>query len=198
MDDTPQDQQDKLEALMKALRAEQAVRTSSTSDIFQRRAAQYAAVPGDDRQSDTDSLTLLTFYLNDERYGLEAVYVQSVRPLPAVTRVPNAPSFYVGVVNVRGAVITLLDLADFLGFGRAVNPAELIIVRVGDLRLGLPVTRVTDVLNLPRSQIRSLDDASYTLGVATTPTDALIVLSIQDLFDDNRLLAREEVPDDAI
>ncbi len=188
----------RLEALLDTLEAGNAPGGVSDAEILQRRARQYASVPAaDDRAVDADTLTLLTFTLNGEHYGIEAAYVQSVRPLPPVTRVPNAPPFYVGVVNVRGVVVTLLDLAVFFGLGRATDTDELAVVDASGLTLGLPVERVTDVVSVPRPAIHSLDDARYALGAYTHDDRRLIVLDIQDLFTDSRLCGTQHSEEQA-
>ncbi len=188
----------RLEALLATLEAGSTPGNVSDADILQRRAQQYASVPpADDQAEDADTLTLLTFALNGEHYGIEAVYVQSVRPLPPVTRVPNAPPFYVGVINVRGVVVTLLDLSVFFGLGRATDTDELAVVEASGLTLGLPVRRITDVISVPRPAIHSLDDARYALGAYTHNDRRLIVLDIQDLFTDSRLHGTQHSEDQA-
>lgn len=57
----------------------------------------------------------LTFFLGDEEYGIDVLRVREIVALPPVTRVPGAPAFVRGVVNLRGAVLPVLDLRERLG-----------------------------------------------------------------------------------
>lgn len=170
--------------LFETLRNYSQARKISDEELLRQRARQYAETDKDTRRHAVgETLTMITFTLNGEHYGLDVTRVQSVRPLPKVTRVPNAPPFFTGVANVRGAVVTLLDLSAFFGMGHAENVAELIIIEAGDLTLGLPVTRVMDVTTIPLKQVTGLDDMRYAIGMY----GRVVVLEADEIFNDERI-----------
>jgi purine-binding chemotaxis protein CheW len=122
--------------------------------------------------------------------------VRSVRPLPAITRVPNVPSFFMGVANVRGVVLTLLDLRRFFDLPPADKLAELIVVTHGDLTLGLPVGRVLEVQTIPKDAINGLEEVRYTLGAYVLGRERLVILDADDILTDSRLIHTNEANHD--
>ncbi len=168
------------------LRSYSQSRKVSEADILRQRARQYAELPPDTAPA-SDTLTVITFELGTEHYGLDVRYVSSVRPLASYTRVPNTPPHFMGVVNVRGAVVTLLDLSTFFGLHTPTQLREIVVVELDDTTLALPVRRVRDVLIVPRQEITKLDDAPHALGAYVSPSARIIVLDADEIFRDKRL-----------
>lgn len=160
--------------------------------LLRQRAEQYAAPPRRAQETPADALTVLTFTLGDERYGVDVALVQAVRVLPPVTPVPGTPDFYHGVVNVRGQIITVLDLRRF--FGQAVDaealrqPRELVIVRSAPLALGLLVQEVIGVATVPSEALCPFEQLRYARGVTA---ERLVLLDLTRLFEDDRLIVRD-------
>ncbi len=105
--------------------------------------------------SATDSRELLTFYLGEALCGLEIGRVEEIsRPL-ALTPVPQAPPGVLGLVNVRGKIVTVLDLVSRVGLkGSAASRASRVIfVRCGGESLGLMVDRVAEVVAADQGQV---------------------------------------------
>lgn len=155
---------------------------------LRQRAAQYAAPAqaADDRQQ--DAFDLLVFRLSHEHYAVNVMTVRSVRSLGRVTRVPGTPRFFRGVVNVRGQVITVLDLRLF--FDMPVDdethpPHELIVVESNRLEIGLLADNVEGVQSIPKAQVDTAENMRYAFGVTT---NRLVVLDIERLFEDERLI----------
>ncbi len=99
---------------------------------------------------------LCTFRVGGEDYAIDIMRLREIiTPLP-VTPVPRAPSFVEGVIRLRGDVIPILDVRRRLGL--PVTPptrkTKVLIVHVAGRRLGLIVDEVTEVLRLPRAEIR--------------------------------------------
>lgn len=173
-----------LDNLFETLRHYSQTRKVSDEELLRQRARQYAEADIDTDKITGDTLTVITFTLGSEHYGLSVDYVRSVRPLPPVTRVPNAPPFFIGVVNVRGAVVTLFDLGVFFGLGRTTDAAELIVIEFREMTFGLPVKRVLDVMAIPQRRIAPLDDMRYAAGTI----DRIMILEADEIFNDDRIL----------
>ncbi len=153
---------------------------------FAARGAEYAAP---ERSTEVQAATeaVLMFQLGDELYAVPVAVVQSVRTLPRVTRVPGAPTFYTGVVNVRGEIITVLDLRIFLGTdGKDDDPAELIIAEAAELKLGIVASRVLGVVDIPIDAIDIVDSTRFVRGVY----GKTLLLDTTTLFSDDRLIVR--------
>jgi purine-binding chemotaxis protein CheW len=154
---------------------------------LRQRAEQYAAPPREAR-ADDEALTVLAFELGGERYGVDVMLVRGVRNLTKIARVPGIPSFYRGVVNVRGQILTVLDLRTFFDIPVASTdhmPEELVTVRANDLEIGLLADSVSGVVTVPREAIVPSDNIRYALGVTA---ERLVLLNIEQMFEDDRLI----------
>ena len=79
------------------------------------------------------------------RYGIPVEQVRHVLRPDSVTRVPGAPAAVWGIVNVRGAVVTVTDLGAMLGSTRAIVPGPVVVLARGTRYIGLAVDAVHDV-----------------------------------------------------
>jgi purine-binding chemotaxis protein CheW len=155
---------------------------------LQQRAQQYAAPTRDLDVAAADSKTVLTFELGEEHYGVDVMTVHGVRTIPRITRVPGTPSFYRGVVNVRGQVITVLDLRLFFDIpvgDEQVAPDELVVVRSGELEIGLLADNIEGVATIPVSEFESVDNIRYAFGVTS---EKLVLLDVQRMLEDEQLV----------
>jgi len=104
------------------------------------------------KRSPEEILQLVSFTVGREEFGLDILRVQEINRMTEITRVPNAPPFVSGVINLRGKVIPIVDLR--LRFG--MNEAELnsqtriIVVELETNVVGFIVDSVREVLRVPR------------------------------------------------
>lgn len=115
-----------------------------------------AARPARGRVGDEPLVQLCTFRVGGEDYALDIMRVREIIPPLPVTPVPRAPPFVEGVVRLRGEVIPVLDVRRRLGVPLipATRKTKYLIVDVAGRRLGLVVDEVTEVLRIPRAEIR--------------------------------------------
>lgn len=151
------------------------------------RAVQYAKRPPIDEGAAADQLRVLVFRLGVERYAVDVVLVQGVRKVEAITPVPGTPDFYRGVVNIRGQIVTVLDIRRFFDMQHEGDDGdmELLILRSGGLELALLTHRVQDVITVSLRAIESVDDVRYARGVTQ---DRIVILDIARMFEDDRLI----------
>lgn len=128
----------------------------------------------------------LTFYLDGEEYGLEILKVHEIIGIMPITRVPRTPQFILGVINLRGKVISIMDLRTRFGLepiGELVESC-IIVVQVRNIQMGLYVDRVSEVLDIPEGDIEDPPsfnadvDSDYILGVAKTNGRVKLLLNI--------------------
>lgn len=155
---------------------------------LQQRARQYAAPTRSLDVVTEDARTVLAFGLADERYGVDVMVVRGVRTVDRIVRVPGTQAFYRGVVNVRGQVLTVMDLRVF--FDIPVNdelrvPDELVVVQAAGLQIGLLAHDIEGVMTIPTSEFEPVDNMRYALGVTT---DQLVLLDIPRLLEDDQLI----------
>jgi purine-binding chemotaxis protein CheW len=126
---------------------------------------------------------LVVFQLNQESYGVNVTQVQSIIPMQEIVTVPNAPVFIEGVVNLRGAIIPVIDLRSRFNLPQlAPVDAEnndrkgkqkqvIVIIELDDLLVGLIVDKVTEVIRIaeeeiePPSPLLASVDTAYLRGI---------------------------------
>ena len=142
----------------------------------------------------------LSFNLADEHYALNILKVQEIRGYDGVTRVPDTPDYIRGVVNLRGAIVPVLDLRMKLGLKDARYDAftVMIVLNLDGRSAGIVVDSVSDVVALDADQIRPTPelgaavDTRFISAIGTTDEQMVILLDIQSLID------WADVVDDAI
>lgn len=155
---------------------------------LRQRAQQYAAPLVEAQIIPDDARSVLTFDLGSEHYGVDVTSVRGVRAAPHITAVPGAPNFYRGVINLRGKIVTVLDLRLFFGLNTpdTLNlPGEIVITQAGNLQLALLAQQIKGVVSLAASEIKSVEHLAYAIGITR---DRTIVLNINQLFEDTRLV----------
>jgi purine-binding chemotaxis protein CheW len=105
------------------------------------------------KTGDTDIL-VLSFSLGDDEYGMDIRNIDTIieNNLP-VTRVPGAPYYIKGVINLRGNVVPVLDLRSKLGFQPVKDKEEtkIIVVNIDDMAVGIKVDRVLEVIEINKN-----------------------------------------------
>jgi purine-binding chemotaxis protein CheW len=138
----------------------------------------------------------LTCRLGDEVYGIDILKVQEIRGLDHVTRVPHVAGCVRGVINLRGAIVPVVDLALMLGFPEplGLHEASAIVLNVDRRLVGLVVESVADAVALAEDEIlpppelsqRAVSDAIS--GIGTHEGASILLLDV------DRLLARIRDP----
>jgi purine-binding chemotaxis protein CheW len=111
--------------------------------------------------SDVNATTqYLTVNLAEEEYGIDILAVREIRGWTPVTRIPQAPHYVLGVLNLRGAIVPVLDLRLRFGLTREDYDATTVtvIVTVAGRLFGIVVDAVSDVLDVENSHLRPVPD----------------------------------------
>jgi purine-binding chemotaxis protein CheW len=98
---------------------------------------------------------LATFYIGDALCGMDILKIQEINKLMDMTKVPQAPSYVIGILNLRGQIVTIIDLGKKLGLGvtDATLSSRNIIVNSPGEHVGLLVTRLSDVISADTDKI---------------------------------------------
>jgi purine-binding chemotaxis protein CheW len=137
---------------------------------------------------------VLSFRLGKEEYGISILKVQEIRGYEAPTRLANAPAFLKGVINLRGAIVPVVDMRIKFGFA---NPGYdgltvVIVLNIAQHVIGMVVDSVSDVVTLTADDIRPAPamgslDAGYLRGLGTVGERMLILLDIDALMQSEEL-----------
>jgi len=106
-------------------------------------------------QAELTRKEFLTCRLGDESYGVDILLVQEIREVAEVTRVPRVARFVRGVVNLRGAIVPIVDLGLMFGLPEPIDlkTASAIVLNVEHRMVGLIVSSVSDVIALADDEI---------------------------------------------
>ena len=149
---------------------------------------------------------VITFMLGEEKYGVDILRARELitYPVGAVTPIPGMPAFIVGVLNLRGVVIPVMDLRIRFQLSDAVynRYTVIIIVEVEGKQVGLIIDSVSDVVHLEEEQVKSVEyltagiDSAYISGVVTVKESMVILLDVDHLLSARELEALSETAAD--
>jgi purine-binding chemotaxis protein CheW len=138
----------------------------------------------------TEVMEFLAFRLGEEEYGIKILKVQEIRGYDAVTRIANVPDFIKGVVNLRGAIVPIVDMRIKFNLGAPTYDqfTVVIILTIGTRVVGMVVDSVSDVITLGADQIKPAPDmgtaltTDYLTGLGTVDERMLILIDIDRLM----------------
>jgi purine-binding chemotaxis protein CheW len=159
--------------------------------VLDARARQYAQAPA--AQAGTWAEVLLV-RIGEEQYALELRWLRSVHDADGLAQVPCTPAYVAGILNVRGEVVTVLDLAVILGLGAGSESDRRSHVLLSELPQGRIGLLVDEVLGAEQVELdglsRGLSGRDFVRGVADA---RIVLLDVEQLFRGERLDVYEEV-----
>lgn len=138
----------------------------------------------------------LTFQLAGETYSVPLHQVQEIRTYTPTTRIPNAPDYVLGVINLRGSIIAMLDLRTRLNMPPISEDEQTIVVVVNilDRTFGLRADSVSDVISIsadsvhPAPKVTSDDRQRFIAGLAQAQDKVLILLDLDQVVDTDAVM----------
>jgi purine-binding chemotaxis protein CheW len=142
-------------------------------------------------QRDEEILQLVTFHVDEEEFGVGILEVREINRMMEITRVPHAPGFVEGVINLRGQVIPVVDLRKRFGLGEVERDknTRIVVVELGETVVGFLVDSVSEVLRVPTSIVEPPPpivggiDSEYIEGVVKLEDRLLILLDLRRLLN---------------
>jgi len=146
----------------------------------------------------------LTFKLGDEEYGVEIRKVREIIPMQRITRIPRAPAYVRGVINLRGRVIPVIDLRTAFGMEQHEDTERTCIV-VAELEtmdrltiMGAVIDEVREVANIQAGDVQEAPefeagvDTRFITGIAQTGDTVRILLNIDRILNSGEIEKVEE------
>ena len=139
----------------------------------------------------SEGTRLITFILGEEKYGLDILKVRELISFPeGLTRIPGMPDYIIGMFNLRGLVIPVMDLREKFKMSSEERHefSVIIIVEVDNKNIGLTVDSVSDVIFVKEENIQETTDlavnvdTNFIKGVAKTKDEMVILLDIEYLL----------------
>lgn len=170
---------------------------SRIQKILASRAKELSELSAEDQIS-SDTIEVVEFVLAYEQYGIESGYIREVFSMKEYTQIPGTPPFVLGVVNVRGQILSVVDIKKFFGLptGGLSDLNRVVICSYEDMEVGIladiikgvRIIRIDDIQN----SLPTINDAraEYIKGVTD---EGLVILDIEKLLSQSRLIVNDEV-----
>ena len=138
----------------------------------------------------------ITFRIGSQYYCIDIMSVREIRGWTPVTTLPRAPGYVRGVINLRGVVLPIIDLADRLGFAPTEPTARhvIIVAQTGRQVVGLLVDAVSDIIAMPADKVQPTPDVgseaarAFVLGVMAIEDRMISLIALESVMP---TLARE-------
>ncbi len=140
----------------------------------------------------SDVVQYITFTVNEQEYGVEIIMIREIKGWVNTTTLPNTPAYMRGVINLRGAVVPILDLRCRFGLGltQATKNHVVMIVKVSNRIMGILVDTVSDIINVDEGQLRSIPSIDITeqhetvlKGIVNIDNRMVAILCLERVFD---------------
>lgn len=133
-------------------------------------------------------MQIVVFKLGDEHFAVETDRVQSINDIMSITRVPKAPKYIKGLINLRGSIKSLVDLNLLLNVSHENEQNNIIILTVEDEEIGILVDEVEEVLDIDEKSIQKLDkdndkNQPYIKGILNYEDKLLTIIDIDKLLN---------------
>lgn len=139
---------------------------------------------------DADTLEIIAFRLHDQEFCVKTTTIREIRGWAPSTPIPHSPRDVIGVMNLRGTVIPIIDLAYKLGMASTVanERSAIVVAEVHDMVVGLLVDRVSDILTIkgtdvqPVPEVTTSFDRNFAEGIITHQSGMICFLNLSRMF----------------
>jgi len=160
--------------------------------------AQALAVETKDKTAQNEFVEIVLFGLASETYGVESTFIREVYPLKDYTILPGTPSFVLGIVNVRGQIISVIDLKKFFnlpekGLGEL---NKVIIIRNERMEFGILADIIHGTRSLAIEEIQTPPVSTVGIGAGYlkgVTNEHYIILDAQKILDDESIIVNQEL-----
>lgn len=145
-----------------------------------------------------EMMQVVVFSLADEKYGIATDFVREVQPLRDLTPVPCTPNFVIGVINIRGSLYSVIDIRSFFGVAAKdlSDTTKVILVNSAGLEIGILADDVKGATSIPVNEIKpplAMQGVAKDEFIQGVTKEMLIILNLDTLLRDERIIVREEV-----
>jgi purine-binding chemotaxis protein CheW len=149
------------------------------------------------KEKSTSSIQIVCFKIGKEEYGIDILKVQEILNLPKITTLPKATEFILGVIELRGKILPIVDLSKRFGIETAKDSraTRSIVVNIKGKEVGLAIDSVSHVVKVESDEIEPPPaivkgiSGRYIVGIAKVGEDFVVILDIDQIFSANELSA---------
>lgn len=151
-----------------------------------------------DAADEFDQLEVIEFMLGYEKYAIESAYVREVYPMSDFTFLPCAPDFLFGIMNLRGTILSLIDIRKFfhLPVQGMSNLNRVLVIETEEMTVGILADFIRGVRRISRQEIKPPMTtmggirSEYLKGLTREP---VVIIDIEKVMKDPKLIINEEV-----
>lgn len=142
-----------------------------------------------------ETLEIIAFRLHEQEFCVKTTTIREIRGWAPSTPIPHSPPEVIGVMNLRGSVIPIIDLAYKLGMEstQANERSAIVVAEVHNMVIGMLVDRVSDILTVAGNQIQPVPevtasfDRSYSEGIIATENGMICFLNLSKMFREREM-----------
>lgn len=146
-----------------------------------------------DQEENDEMMQWATFKLAQESYGVNVTQVLEVLRMTEIAPVPGAPPFVIGIINLRGNVITVVDTRTLFGLPKAeqTTNTRIIVIELMDQVIGMLVDSVAEVIYLRQSEIERApnvgtdESTKFIQGVSYHNEELIVLLDLNRMIEDD-------------
>lgn len=151
------------------------------------------------KEQSLTSLQIVCFKIGNEDYGIEILKVQEILRMPNITMLPKAAGFIMGVIDLRGQVIPIVDLSKKFLLNSSINSecTRVIVVNIKGREIGLAIDSVSHVVKIELNDIEPPPpivkgiSGRYIVGIAKVSDEFVVILDIEQIFSSEEIGALE-------
>ena len=140
-----------------------------------------------------ETIEIIAFRIHDQEFCVKTTSIREIRGWAPSTPIPHSPPDVVGVMNLRGSVIPIIDLAYKLGMNSitANERSAIVVAEVHNMVIGMLVDRVSDILTIAASQVQPVPevtasfDKSYSEGIIASENGMICFLNLTKMFKES-------------
>lgn len=129
-------------------------------------------------------MQMILFTMNQHYYVTAAEHIEEVIDAPTITKVPLADAWVEGLINLRGTVLTVVNLAELIGLEQPKHNRNILIMKKADEKKGLLIEEVIEVITIEEAaiQLPNTDEADYYTGVLSIANDVASIIDVTHLI----------------
>ena len=144
----------------------------------------------------SNSIQIVCFKIGSEEYGIDILQVQEILKIPKVTKLPKSSRHILGVIDLRGRVIPIIDLGKRFGIVADLsNSSRAVVVDIEGKQVGLAIDSVSHVIKVDAGDIEPPPpvvkgiSGKYIVGIAKLKTGFVVILDINQIFSSEEIMS---------
>jgi len=187
----------KVASLQKVIEQKDFLLPEEKRSLFKKR-AQALALRENDKTVQQECIEIIVFRLAYETYGIETAFVREVYPLKDITTLPGTPSFVIGIINVRGQIVSVVDLKKFFnlpdkGLGEL---NKVIIIYNERMEFGVLADIVEGTQSVALKEIMAAPPSAVGIGkryLKGVTKEHIVLLEAESILNDEKIIVNEKV-----